>query len=70
MKKPPCSSYIIIVIILCQIKKYNSKDFQTNFWNQTKFPHRENNCQELKKETEDKIQTLGADHKVKVTQNF
>uniref|UniRef100_A0A8C3G5S0 Phosphoinositide phospholipase C n=1 Tax=Cyclopterus lumpus TaxID=8103 RepID=A0A8C3G5S0_CYCLU len=29
----------------------------------------ENNCQELKKETEDKIQTLTADHKVKVTQN-
>lgn len=33
-------------------------------------PLRENNCQELKKETEDKIQTLVADHKVKVTQNF
>lgn len=27
----------------------------------------ENNCQELKKETEDKIQTLVADHKTKVT---
>lgn len=30
------------------------------------FPYRENNCQELKKETEDKIQTLVADHKAKV----
>lgn len=30
-------------------------------------PHSENNCQELKKETEDKIQTLVADHKTKVT---
>lgn len=32
------------------------------------FPHRENNCQELKKETEDKIQTLVSDHKAKVRQ--
>lgn len=31
--------------------------------------HRENNCQELKKETEDKIQTLVTDHKTKVMQN-
>lgn len=30
-------------------------------------PYSENNCQELKKETEDKIQTLVADHKTKVT---
>lgn len=34
----------------------------------TGFPHRENNCQELKKETEDKIQTLVTDHKAKVRQ--
>lgn len=32
-------------------------------------PLRENNCQELKKETEDKIQTLVTDHKTKVMQN-
>lgn len=31
--------------------------------------HSENNCQELKKETEDKIQTLVTDHKTKVMQN-
>lgn len=31
-------------------------------------PCRENNCQELKKETEDKIQTLVSDHKAKVMQ--
>lgn len=31
------------------------------------FNSSENNCQELKKETEDKIQTLAADHKVKVS---
>lgn len=30
------------------------------------FPCRENNCHELKKETEDKIQTLVTDHKAKV----
>uniref|UniRef100_A0A674N6S3 Phosphoinositide phospholipase C n=1 Tax=Takifugu rubripes TaxID=31033 RepID=A0A674N6S3_TAKRU len=30
----------------------------------------ENNCQELKKETEDKIQTLVTDHKAKVMQNL
>ena len=29
-------------------------------------PRRENNCQELKKETEIKIQTLTTDHKAKV----
>lgn len=29
-------------------------------------PRRENNCQEQKKETEDKIQTLVSDHKAKV----
>lgn len=36
--------------------------------NASVFPatHRENNCQELKKETEDKIQTLVSDHKAKV----
>lgn len=36
--------------------------------NASLFPstRRENNCQELKKETEDKIQTLVSDHKAKV----